>query len=198
MRIGALICAILLSSYSLAGQSSSAAPATISVLVVEGDGSINSIRYRRAREPVVRVVDESGEPLSGASVIFLLPSHGASGSFGENGPSFTAQTDEQGHATGRGLHPNTVAGQFRIRVTASWHGSTATASLLQTNAEPVVQSGHSKTIAIIALVAGAVAGGAAAAAAAGKSGSAAPAAAAASTQPAGSISPGPPTLGPPH
>jgi hypothetical protein len=169
--------------------------ANISIGTVEGDGAINSIRLRRAHEPVVRVVDSGGEPLAGATVTFLLPATGASGSFLDGGLSLTTETDSQGRAVGRGLRPNSIAGQFRIRVTASWSGSEAAATLVQTNAEPAIKPAHSKTIAIVAIIAGAVAGGAAIAAR-GKSN---PADSAITPSVAGgSISPGAPSLGPPH
>jgi hypothetical protein len=174
---------------------SSPQTATINVAAVEGDGAINSIRLRRAHEPIVRVIDSGGEPLSDATVTFLLPATGPSGSFLDGGLSFTTQTDNQGRASGRGLRPNSIAGRFSIRVTAMWRGSVGATTLVQTNAEPVIKSGHSKTIAIIAVIAGAAAGGVALAAR-GKSSAAA--ATPPPTIPAGSISAGTPTLGPPH
>jgi hypothetical protein len=169
----------------------------IKIQIVEGDGAINSIRLRRAKEPVIRVVDASGEPAVGATVTFVLPATGPSGTFSDNGLSVTVQTDSRGMAIGRNLRPNAIAGQFRIRATTSWHGVPASASLAQTNAEPVAKSGHGKTIAILVVVAGAIAGGAAAAAHGGKTSSAAQDTAA--TSPAGgSISAGSPSLGPPR
>ena len=89
---------------------------------------------------MVKVLDASGEPISGASVTFVLPSAGASGTFGESGLSLTVQTDLSGTAVGRGLRPNGVAGQFRIRVSTSWRSVPAVAMLAQTNAEPVAKS----------------------------------------------------------
>jgi hypothetical protein len=58
--------------------------ATTSMLkidVVEGEGAINNIRLHRAKEPVVRTVDENNRPLSGISVTFLLPVMGPAGNF---------------------------------------------------------------------------------------------------------------------
>jgi hypothetical protein len=91
------------------------------------------------------------------------------------------------------LRPNGVPGQFRIRVTTSWHDSPAVTTLVQTNAEPVIHAGHTKTIALIVLIA--AAGGGAAAALGGKSGQSATTAV--QTTP-GTIISGNPTLGPPH
>jgi hypothetical protein len=167
--------------------------AAITVELMEGDGAINSIRLKRAHEPVVRVQDSAGAPVSGATVTFLLPAAGPSGTFVEGGLSFTTQTDNQGRAVGRGLRPNALEGQFRIRVTASWRGSEGVATLVQTNAEPVIKSSHKKLITILVVVAGAAAVGAVLAA---RHGNTSPASA--PSVPSGSISPGTPSLGPPH
>jgi hypothetical protein len=51
--------------------------------VLEGDGAINNIRLHRAKEPVVRVVDQDGHPIPNAAVTFLLPGKGASGTFAD-------------------------------------------------------------------------------------------------------------------
>jgi hypothetical protein len=163
-----------------------------SIQVVEGDGAINSIRLHRGHDPVVRLVTPEGAPIGGATVTFLLPATGASGSFGDNGLSLTIQTTADGTAAGRGLRPNGIAGPFRIRVTASWNGSPASATLTETNAEPAPHAGRSKKIAIAAAIAGAAIGGVAAAVAQ-KSGSSSPSSAA-----PGSISSGTPSIGPPH
>ena len=104
----------------------------LAVSIVEGDGAINSIRHRRAREPLVRITDVRGEPLYGVTVTFVLPATGPSGSFGESGLSLTLQTDERGLARGRGLQPNRIAGQFRIRVTASLRDAVGSATVTQT------------------------------------------------------------------
>jgi hypothetical protein len=202
MRPGFPVCVLLSSLRFISAQETQEAPlqptvVTIKIGTVEGDGAINSIRLRRAHEPVVRVMDSGGEPLSGATVTFLLPATGPSGSFLDGGLSLTTQTDSQGQAVGRGLRPNSIAGEFRIRVTASWSGSQGAATLVQTNAEPVVKPARSKTIVIVAIIAGAVAVGAAIAARGGKS-SPAESAATASVAAAGSISPGAPSFGPPH
>jgi hypothetical protein len=171
--------------------------AGVHIQIVEGDGAINSIRLRRAHEPVVKLTDSAGEPIENASVTFVLPANGPSASFGDSGLSLTVQTDSRGTAAGRGLRPNAIAGQFRIRVATSWHGVPAAATLMQTNAEPVAKAGHGKVIAILAVVAGAVAGGAAVATRGGKS-SAADTSSASATQTGGSISAGSPSVGPPH
>jgi hypothetical protein len=186
-------CAPLLSAQD------SAQPA-IQILVVEGDGAINSIRLHHAHDPVVKVVDAAGRPAAGATVTFLLPADGAGGTFQDNGLSLTIETDSNGMAAGRGLRPNHVAGAFRIRVTASWQGQAASSNITETNAEPVAQSKHSKTILILAIVGGAAAAGAAVAARGGKSSSPPSDTGAGTAGGSGgaTISAGSPSLGPPH
>jgi hypothetical protein len=190
---------VLLSSLAMGQQAGSASPLqdSPSIQVLEGDGAINSIRLHRGHEPKVRIADQEGRPISGAAVTFVLPATGASASFGDRGLSVTVMSDERGEAVGRGLRPNGVAGQFRIRVTTSWHDSPAVATLVQTNAEPVIRASHTKTIALIVLIAGA-AGGGAAAALGGKSGASGQTATTSVQTPPGTIISGNPSLGPPH
>jgi hypothetical protein len=202
MRRGLPVCILLFPCLLSAQEPQGAPPRTaagnISVAAVEGDGAINSIRLHRAHEPVVRVTDSAGAPVSDATVTFLLPATGASGSFLDGGLSLTIQTDNLGRAVGRGLRPNSVAGQFRIRVTVQWHGSEAAATLVQTNAEPVVKSSHSKTIAILIIIGGAAAGGAVIAARGGKSSAADNSSTVVTTPVGGSIVAGSPSFGAPH
>ena len=53
----------------------------LNLVIVEGEGAINNIRQRTAREPIVQVEDENHRPVAGAAVVFALPSNGASGVF---------------------------------------------------------------------------------------------------------------------
>jgi hypothetical protein len=195
-RFGVLPATVLACTF--AGSAQQTAPSTIHVRVVEGDGAINSIRLRQGHDPVVQVLDRDGKPLSGATVTFLLPAFGASGTFQDNGLSLTVETDQRGIAAAHGLRPNHTAGTFRIRVTASWHGQPADASLTETNAEPVAKSGNSKKIAILALVGGAVVAGVAAAAHGGGSSSGNNGASTAGGSAGATISAGSPAFGPPH
>jgi hypothetical protein len=189
------VCVLNFSSLLGAQESETAArQSAIGVRILQGDGAINSIKLKRAHNPVVQVVDQAGRGVSGATVTFLLPATGAGGTFQGSGLSLTVPTDEKGVAAARGLTPNRLEGRFPIRVTASWSGNAASATLLQTNAEPVVSSGRGKKIAIIAAIAGgAVAGIVAGTRGGGSSGS--------SNTPPPATGPtivaGTPTIGPP-
>ena len=55
----------------------------LNIVIVEGDGAINNIKQRTAREPIVQVEDQNHKPVAGAAVIFALPGQGAGGTFAE-------------------------------------------------------------------------------------------------------------------
>jgi len=170
----------------------------IKLVIQEGQGAINNIQQHRAKEPVVQVTDENGAPIQQASVTFQLPETGAGGAFADDNKMLTVQTDEKGMAVGRGLHPNQTAGQFQIRVTASYQGAMASAVITQINAQPTATSGGGgKKFLIIALIGGAAAGGLGAALGHGKSGST-PSAGSISAPPPTVLVPGTPSIQPPH
>lgn len=138
------------------------APVTrLNLVIVEGEGAINNIKLRTAREPIVQVEDENHKPVAAAAVVFALPSQGAGGAFGASGQTFTTVTDAQGRAIGRGLRPNKIQGRFQIHVTASKDGQTANADISMTNMLPAGASvgGSGKLIAILAVAGAALAGG---------------------------------------
>ncbi|MGH9672485.1 MAG: hypothetical protein ACRD44_04840 [Bryobacteraceae bacterium] len=170
-------------------------PAVIRVEVVEGEGAINNIAERRARDPVVRVVDDDNRPIAGANVTFVTPELGATAIF-PSGHIITVTTDGSGIATGVGLRPNNVAGEFQIRVTASYRGQSATAAITQTNAAPAAaRKSRGGVIALLVALAG---GGAGAAFALSKRSSSSPSPPPGTTTPSGTtIAPGAGTFGPP-
>lgn len=179
-----------------------AAPQKLNIVIVEGEGAINNIRQRVAREPIVQVEDENRKPVAGASVVFLLPSQGASGTFTGGTKMLTVLTDETGRATMRGFTPNSVTGKMEIRVTASKSGVQSSATITQTNAALAAAgaaAGSGKLIAILVAVGGAAAAGVAVAATRGN-GNGNPGGGV-TTPPAATptvISPGNPTVGPPR
>src|SRR6202161_2399484 len=64
----------------------------LNLVIVEGEGAINNIRQRTAREPIVQVEDENHKPVAGAAVIFTLPGQGAGGTFGGGAPRLRVVT----------------------------------------------------------------------------------------------------------
>jgi hypothetical protein len=105
------------------------------IKVIDGEGAVNNIRARTAREPVVEVDDENHKPVAGALVTFFIPNNGPGGLFG-NQQTLTVVTDQSGRATGKGFHSNSASGQFAIEVTAAVGGIIAKATISQTNFLP--------------------------------------------------------------
>jgi hypothetical protein len=103
------------------------------IVILEGEGAVNNIRQRTARDPVVQVVDENDRPVGGAVVTFTMPLRGASGTFANGARSVTMLTNPQGVATATGVAPNAVSGEFAIQVNASYQGQTASATITQSN-----------------------------------------------------------------
>jgi hypothetical protein len=177
-------------------------PQKLNIVVVEGEGAINNIRQRVAREPIVQVEDENRKPVAGATVVFLLPSQGASGTFTGGTKMLTVLTDQNGRAVMRGFTPNNVTGKMEIRVTASQRGVQASTIINQTNAALAAAgaaAGSGKLIAILVAVGGAAAAGVAVAATRnGNNGN--PGGATTGPPPVTPtvISPGSPTVGPPR
>ncbi len=173
------------------------APTQLNLVIVEGDGAINNIKQRTAREPIVQVEDENHKPVAGAAVVFLLPDQGASGTFANGSHTLTVTTDAQGRAVAHGFHPNGVQGNLQMRVSASFQGKTANATISQTNmaagaAGAAAGAGISMKLIVILAVAGAAAAGGAIAATRG--GGSSPQ----SVSQSATITPGTGTVGAPH
>jgi hypothetical protein len=169
----------------------------LNIVIVEGDGAINNVKQRTAREPIVQVEDQNHKPIAGAVVVFLLPDQGASGVFANGSHTLTVMTDAQGRAVAHGLRPNTVQGKLQIHVTASHQGQTASATISQTNAVGAAAGAASagisaKLITILAIAGAAVAGGVVAATRGGSSSSTT------TTTPPTTVTPGTGTVGAPH
>lgn len=141
------------------------APARLNLVVVEGEGAINNIRQRTAREPIVQVEDENHKPVAGAVVVFSLPSQGAGGTFAGGAHSLTVISDSQGRAVAHGLRPNNVQGRYEIRVNASHGGQNASTTIAQSNALAAGAAGaatagiSAKMIVVLSVVAAAAAVG---------------------------------------
>ena len=139
-------------------------PKQLTISILEGEGAINNIRQRTAREAIVQVQDENHKPVAGAAVTFFLADHGASGVFANGSQSMTVLTDANGQAAMRGMVPNQMAGKMEIRVSARLGNLNADAVITQTNAAGAAAAGGAaisgKAIALIVVgvVAAAVVG----------------------------------------
>ncbi|MCC6540556.1 MAG: hypothetical protein IT162_23610 [Bryobacterales bacterium] len=108
---------------------------TLKINVVEGEGARNSVKNRVAVPPVVEVKDASDKIVTGAEVVFQLPLAGPGGAFNGWLRTQTVRTDENGKATVSGYTPNTEAGRFNIKVTATMGSQTGSAVIAQINVE---------------------------------------------------------------
>ena len=188
---------ILLALQPLGGASPQQVPTELNIVVVEGDGAINNIRQRTAREPIVQVEDENNRPVAGATVVFVLPESGPGGTFAGGARSLTVVTDQQGRAVAKGLIHNGQQGKFQIQVNASHQQLTATANISQANAVLTAASAgiSGKMIAILAVVGGAIAGGVIAATSGGNGSNGGPTGP--PVRPPTTITPGAPSFGGP-
>jgi hypothetical protein len=125
------------------------------IVVVEGANVKNVTQEIPLRPLTVRVEDANSRPVAGATVVFNSPETGPSGEFANDSRTFSAITGEDGLATARGYHPNTVTGAYQIQVRAESQGMTATAGIPQRNIAPQ-HGGRLKIIAILAIAGAAV------------------------------------------
>jgi len=142
-------------------------PTQLSIVVVEGEGAINNTHQRVNPEPLIRVEDENQKPLVGATVVFTLPTEGATGEFSNGAKTFIIATDDSGQAAAKGLRVNQFPGKIPIHVSVSYKGLSARSiitieSVLPPGAKAPSPSagGHGKLIAVLVIIGGAAAGGA--------------------------------------
>ena len=135
----------------------------LNIVVIEGEGAINNIKQRTAREPIVQVEDENHKPVAGAAVLFELPQNGAGASFAQGAHSATFVTDQSGRAVARGFRANRIQGKFQIKVTATSQGRTGKTTISQSNAAVAGAVGGILSLKLILILtavgAAAVAGG---------------------------------------
>lgn len=120
-------------SGSLALLAAVASAGAIRVEVVRGEGSDNNAILGASTSPVVRVTDESGNPVRDALVVFEAPASGPSVDFGGSGPSAHGLSSETGVVAAPGVRPITSDGPVEIHVTASQAGQFANAVIHQMN-----------------------------------------------------------------
>jgi hypothetical protein len=95
-------------------------PQKLFISVLEGEGALNNIRERDAREPVVQVTDENHKPVAGALVLFLIHDGGnGAGATFSGAQSLTVTTGPDGLARTSGLQVGRNPGSYTIAVSAS-------------------------------------------------------------------------------
>jgi hypothetical protein len=113
------------------------------ITVVAGEGvthNLTQIEKKGRYDPIVQVEDENGKPIQGASVVFALPAQGPGGTFENSTQTLIGTTDAHGRAVARGIRLNKLTGSFNIRITASYQGRSASASISQTTISAVIRA----------------------------------------------------------
>jgi hypothetical protein len=153
-----LSCLLLTNLFGARPVDSPQAAPMLNIVIVEGEGTLNNVKQRVNREPIVQVEDENHKPIAGAAVVFFLPTSGPSGTFANGSQTLTVTTDATGRASATGIHPNHTLGKMQIRVTASANGLSASATITQTNIAGANVGRGLSTTAKILIVAGVAAG----------------------------------------
>lgn len=169
----------------------------LKLTVLEGEGAFNDMKRKVAHPPLVRVVDESDNPVIGAEVTFTFPTIGPGGIVPGGGQILKVKSDEKGTARCPSYLPNIEEGRFLIRVVVRAGDKSGTATVNQSNTsaggtsigDP--QAKKSKAGLLIAIIGGGAAAGIFAATRGGKSGAAA-------AQPSTTLSLGSLTVGAPR
>lgn len=132
-----MVCLGLMPAAAVHAQSaaavSSSAPKALFITILEGEGELNDVRARTAREPIVQVEDENHKPVAGALVVFAIPKGGAAGANFSGLNSLTVRTGADGRAVGRGFQVTRHTGNFEITVTATAASVQAAAVIHETN-----------------------------------------------------------------
>lgn len=136
-RIGALLLAALLVFEPLPllhAQLAAAPPKGLQIMILDGEGALNNIQQRTAREPIVQVQDENHKPVAGALVLFTIHggSSGASATFSNGLTTLSVTTDAEGKAIAHGIQTNQTSGAWQISVTAT-SGSLSASSVINEN-----------------------------------------------------------------
>lgn len=89
------------------------------IKIVAGDGGVHAPGSHAGKPLTVEVTDATGKPVSGVHVSFQVPEEGPGGLFSNGLRTDIATTDNNGHASARGLQLNREAGSFNVRITAA-------------------------------------------------------------------------------
>jgi hypothetical protein len=115
-------CCVVLSLLLAPGLGECAAENAVAILrlrVIEGDAAVYPTGARIVHPVSIQVTDETGRPVEGASVSFLLPADGPSGMFNGNMRTDIVTTGPDGRASAGPIQWNRTPGAVSIRLTVS-------------------------------------------------------------------------------
>jgi hypothetical protein len=128
-------------------QTDAAKPKALLISIIDGEGALNDVRTRTAREPIVEVDDENHKPVAGALVLFAIDNGGSRTPFAtfKGTQTLTVHTDAAGHATASGFQVTAKKGNFKISVHAGAAGVEATAIISEQNVDAGGSSGGAES-----------------------------------------------------
>jgi hypothetical protein len=94
-------------------------PSNLQIRIGEGDGQTYAVGSRATRGITVTIADAAGNPVSGATVTFVLPESGPGGAFADGSKTEIVTTHDDGRASVWGMKWNRQAGSFEVRITAT-------------------------------------------------------------------------------
>lgn len=99
-------------------------PSSFHIAIIDGEGALNNVEGRVAREPIVQVEDKNHKRVEGAYVEFDTSNvPGQPGAQFANGSTkLIATTNATGQAVAKGILNNGVTGQFGIHVIVRYQG----------------------------------------------------------------------------
>ena len=115
------------------GTGTASAPKALFIEVLEGEGELNDVRARTAREPIVEVQDENHKPVAGALILFSLRSGSQAQASFSGLPTLSVRTGADGRAVARGYRITSTKGKIEIAVTATVGALVVTTLIHQTN-----------------------------------------------------------------
>jgi hypothetical protein len=121
-------------------------PSSLRIVIVAGDGGVNVIakNHRPSRQLIIRVVNEAGRPVRGATVFFQMPPANDPGGTIGGQSAVSSVTDSAGLAE-TAFRPNQHPGRFEVQVGASYQGQSAYAAIAQINVQTALsRGGHDK------------------------------------------------------
>ena len=134
IRIGAMRIAVTIGVFVLGSivALETQQPASLRIVVLEGEGAVNIIQQKTAVRPLVEVRDRNNLPVAGATVTFSIGGGGSGAAFAGGVQTLTVTTNAAGQAAASGLNALS-SGAFQIQVQAAYQGQIATAAISQTN-----------------------------------------------------------------
>jgi hypothetical protein len=116
---GCCLATLAASLHLLVLQLGAGALTSLNIRIVDGEGQKYAMGSRATRGVSVEITDDSGKPVEGATVTFLLPEQGPGGVFANGTKIEVTSSRADGTAQVWGMQWNHTPGSFEIRIVAA-------------------------------------------------------------------------------